>query len=120
MWLRNSFRSGRSGVRSKGDFNMKETSLRRVLGRTALGLMLLTTAVVTVWAAKNSNSAKTQSRPDTTIEQAVKAINGTWKLVKRVNSDGTEHAKVDGITTFDLQVVNSKLLGERAIGRFQA
>jgi hypothetical protein len=55
-----------------------------------------------------------------TIDQAVKAMNGTWKLVKRINSDGTEHAYVDGITTIDLATVNSKLLGQRALGVVQA
>jgi hypothetical protein len=96
---------------------MKETLLRR----TALGVVLVAaTAVVTVWAAKTSISPKIQSRPESTIDEAVKTMNGTWKLVKRVNSDGTEHAKVDGITTIDLAVVNSKLLGQRALGTSQA
>jgi len=96
---------------------MKET----LLGRTALTVVLVAaTAVVTVWAAKTSISPKIQNRPETTIDQAVQTMNGTWKLVKRVNSDGTEHAKVDGITTIDLAVVNSKLLGPRALGNAQA
>jgi len=97
---------------------MKETGL---LGRTATAVVLVAaTAVVTVWAAKTSISPKIQNRPETTIDEAVKTMNGTWKLVKRVNSDGTEHAKVDGITTIDLAVVNSKLLGQRALGTAQA
>jgi len=47
-------------------------------------------------------------------------MNGNWKLVKRINSDGTKHVKVDGVTTIDLAVVNSKLLGQRALGTAQA
>jgi len=99
---------------------MKKTSL---LGRTTLAAVIVATAVVTVWAAaksSSSNNLKNQHRPETTIDEAVKMMNGTWKLVKRVNSDGTEHAKVDGVTTIDLAVVNSKLLGQRALGAVMA
>ncbi len=97
---------------------MKSASL---LSRTAVAGMLVTTAVVTVLAmAKSSSTAKVSSHPETTIDQAVKAMNGNWKLVKRINSDGTLHVKVDGVTTIDLAVVNSKLLGQRALGTAQA
>src|SRR5258708_5627975 len=103
--------------RSKGDFNkMKKTSL---LGRTAVAAVLVTTAVVTVWAAATS-SLKNQGRTEKTIDQAVKVINGTWKLDKRINSDGTTHVKVDGITTIDLATINTKLLGDIALGTVQA
>src|SRR6185369_16400203 len=43
-----------------------------------------------------------------------------WRLAKRVNPDGSEHAKVDGVTTMDLSAVHNKLLGPRAIGVVQA
>jgi hypothetical protein len=97
---------------------MKQISL---LGRTGLAVVLVATAVVTVWAAAKSSILPTnKSRPEKTIEQAVNVMKGTWKLEKRINSDGTTHAKVDGITTIDLAIVNSKLLGERALGSAQA
>ncbi len=97
---------------------MKET---RLLGRAAMVVLLVATVVVTVWAAAKSNVAlKSQGRPESTIDQAVKIMSGTWRLEKRINSNGTVHAKVDGITTIDLATVNSKLLGERALGTIQA
>ena len=99
---------------------MKETSLRRVLG-TALAVVIVAAAAATVWAAaKSSVNPKNQGRSDAAIDQAVKAMNGTWKLVKRMNPDGSEHPHVDGITTIDLTSINSKQLGARALGMGQA
>lgn len=90
-------------------------------GKAALPVVLVTTAVVTMWAAATKTSSiPNQNRPQSTIDQAVNAMKGTWKLEKRINSDGTTHVKVDGITTIDLEVVNSKLLGARALGSAQA
>jgi hypothetical protein len=94
---------------------MKKTSL---LGKTAIAVVLVATAVVSVWAAKSS--FRNPERSDRAIEQALKVMNGTWKLEKRINSDGTTHVKVDGITTIDLGIVESKLLGQRALGSAQA
>ena len=54
------------------------------------------------------------------IEQSVKVINGTWKLAKRTNPDGSEHSKIDGVTAMSLDVVHSKQLGARAIGKIEA
>lgn len=94
---------------------MREISL---FGRTALAVVLATATVVAVWAASKP-SIKTPGS-EKTIDQAIRVVNGTWRLEKRVNSDGTEHAKVDGITTIDLAKVNTKLLGDRALGTIQA
>ncbi len=87
---------------------------------TAVGVVLLTTAVVTVWAAAKATIPNKQPHSERTIEQAVDTMKGTWKLEKRINSDGTQHFKVNGITTIDLAVVNSKLMADRAVGSAQA
>jgi hypothetical protein len=83
------------------------------------------TAVVTLFfsklqAHKDVTELRIQDPENPAIEQALKIMNGTWKLAKRTNPDGTEHAKVDGTTTMDLSAIHNKLLGPRAIGVVQA
>jgi hypothetical protein len=90
------------------------------VARAALAGVLVISAVVAVWAATTSSTGKATHAGDRTIDEAVRVMNGTWRLEKRINSDGTEHTKVDGITTIDLATVNSKLLGQRALGTAEA
>jgi hypothetical protein len=94
-------------------------------GRIGTIGLVLVTVVLTLFfsrlqAVKNVTSPRIQDPENPAIEQALKIMNGTWKLAKRTNPDGTEHAKVDGTTTMDLSAVHNKLLGPRAIGVVQA
>ncbi len=63
----------------------------------------------------------TDAKQESLLYDAVKLVNGTWKLVKRINADGSQHAQpLRGITTLNLQVLRSQLVGTRAIGTIQA
>jgi hypothetical protein len=89
-----------------------------------LGLGIATVAITLflsqLQAVKTVTNSRIEAPESAAIDQALKIMNGTWRLAKRVNPGGSEHAKVDGVTTMDLSAVHNKIMGPRAIGVVQA
>lgn len=92
------------------------TGLRKV----SLSVLLLSLACGVTYTARSVKAAHNPTGNANGIDQAVQIMNGTWKLVKRTNPDGSEHSKIDGVTAMSLDVVHSKQLGARAVGKIEA
>ena len=90
------------------------------LSKASLSVLVLSVAGGLTYTANTVFAASAKSSEDGGIEQAVQIMNGTWKLAKRTNPDGSEHSKIDGVTAMSLDVVHSKQLGARAIGKIEA